>query len=356
VSDPDVDASANLQAEFIAAVCADDVTHASALIDAGAEVNGRLFPAHAHNQRSKNPHVRYTALERAALNGQADMVGMLLLRRTKTDAHRDQRIIGMAAAKGHLKIVAAILGDSPSSDVIQQAGLTLCCTDWRGHLGEPAVPGGLAAALQYLIERGLDLSPVDPEGRTLLTLAAGLCNTELVAVILAAGYPVNDASTPCCGVLQYPASRGDIETAELLILHGATVDQNEGEALFASANRCAELLASPGPAGRIEGIYTRMVEILLAAGADPSKREYAAVRLAATAGMTDAIVVYLNAGVTLGPIGTLGDGDAEGKTLREIALASGKSSVVACIDAFQQVQALARPVTSAANVRASWRL
>jgi len=171
----------------------------------------------------------------------------------------------------------------------------------------------------------------------MLETAALAGQVEIMRLIHDAGFDPRDGVE----ALYLAVTNGHRDAAERLVQRGVDVDVNNGAALIAAVAAVQDARANQSqPDDGRRAYRTLMVESLLALGADPSMRSHEAARIAATLGLTNIVAVFLNAGVNLTPIGRPGDGEGDGKTLREIALGLGRAEVVAVIDALQQAQAL----------------
>lgn len=123
-----------------------------------------------------------------------------------------------------------------------------------------AVSGGHLAVAQYLVDHGADVNDGGSEGRSPLYLAAERGDFDTVRFLVERGADVNARSERGWTPLYAAAGNNSLEIARYLIEHGAEVN------LTSAAGTHSPLLTAA------YHNHVEMVELLLAAGADPRAR------------------------------------------------------------------------------------
>jgi uncharacterized protein len=157
-----------------------------------------------------------------------------------------------ATRAGDAQRVARLLTDRP--DLNEATGDGMTAAHWAAQSGHVAI-------LQFLLDAGANVDPATRIGSyTPLHIASGQANGAIVSLLLQAGADVNASTTNSNATALHLAAQavGGAESVEALLEHGADVNAKEGAAgqtplMFAAAKN------------RVES-----VELLLAAGADPS--------------------------------------------------------------------------------------
>ena len=157
-----------------------------------------------------------------------------------------------ATRAGDAERVARLLTDR--ADLNEATGDGMTAAHWAAQSGHVAI-------LQSLLEAGADVDPATRIGSyTPLHIASDQANGAIVSLLLQAGADVNASTTNSDATALHLAAQavGGAESVEALLEHGADVNAKEGAAgqtplMFAAAKN------------RVES-----VELLLAAGADPS--------------------------------------------------------------------------------------
>ncbi|MDG2271721.1 MAG: ankyrin repeat domain-containing protein [Halioglobus sp.] len=157
-----------------------------------------------------------------------------------------------ATRAGDAERVARLLTDRP--DLNEATGDGMTAAHWAAQSGHVAI-------LQFLLDAGANVDPATRIGSyTPLHIASGQANGAIVSLLLQAGADVNASTTNSNATALHLAAQavGGAKSVEALLEHGADVNAKEGAAgqtplMFAAAKN------------RVES-----VELLLAAGADPS--------------------------------------------------------------------------------------
>jgi ankyrin repeat protein len=157
-----------------------------------------------------------------------------------------------ATRAGDAERVARLLTDRP--DLNEATGDGMTAAHWAAQSGHVAI-------LQFLLDAGADLDPVTRIGSyTPLHIASGQANGAIVSLLLQAGAGVNASTTNSDATALHLAAQavGGAESVKALLEHGGDVNAKERAAgqtplMFAASKN------------RVES-----VELLLAAGADPS--------------------------------------------------------------------------------------
>jgi len=310
------------------------------LMHAAAEGDAALTRQLLHQGAAPNEFfsVLDSPLYQAVGGGHLDVVRLLLQNGAELDAHHLSS--DHAAASGHVDVLDVLL--SAAAEQSQTAAPTAAkSVNVRTRVKQAVQSAGMAACeawgwdelpvnainnvVRRLIARGLDVNQAD-DYHTMLAGAATVGNVALMRLLVESGADANKA-----GDALFAGIRGSqIESVRLLVDLGVNVDEPDGSPLMAAVEAVVEAVADPVCVDRARAVA--IVKLLLERGADTSKR-HAATR-AASAGLTDVVVAFLNAGAPL--ICGL-----DNKTLRDVALGHSRHEVVACIDAFIQSQALA---------------
>ena len=238
------------------------VAQARAILESGVDVN-------AKDQDG------VTALMRAASAGRADMVSLLIARGADVQAKTTGGVtaVMMASLGGYVPalepllaakadpnvkdnqgrtalMAAASSGDRRAVDALLQAGANVHVADAGGSTALTyAAAEGHAGAVDALQRRGAKAG----EGE--MILAAGRCNTAIVASFLAAGMSVNATEPGAASPLFVAAGGNCVDTVDLLIARGASLSA-------ANADGWTPLIKAAA-AG-----HTEVVRRLLAKGAD----------------------------------------------------------------------------------------
>jgi len=122
--------------------------------------------------------------------------------------------LGVAAARGHLAVMAYLLNRGADASTAGLDGLTPLMR---------AAANGHAKAVRMLLKAGADVDTTDPEGRTALAHAALEGELSTVKTLLAAGADVNTTWNGQSLLMRVVAS-GDMLTSEALISAGADVN------------------------------------------------------------------------------------------------------------------------------------
>lgn len=170
-------------------------------------------------------------------------------------------LLARAAARDDAAVVAALLGAGADVDRSGLEGITAL---------HAAAQTGALGAMDVLLTAGADVELSSANGMAAIHHAAGLGRVDAISLLVAAG---SDPDRPSGAITQghgYPrdvspgplaiaARAGHADAVEVLLAAGATVDQ-------ASDSGVTALLAAVHA-----GAPPEVIEVLLAAGADPGR-------------------------------------------------------------------------------------
>ncbi|MCJ1435564.1 hypothetical protein MMC27_004938 [Xylographa pallens] len=285
-----------------AAVLSNNPAIVSALLDAGADPTARIAGAGS---------IVYTACK----SGSEKILQLLISKGANLDIKGESRHCGgcglvsplhKAAVNGHTSIIEILLQNGVSTDVpIDEGSSALQLAVYEGHkdaarllidggaeldargwahgtaLGAAASRGNAQMA-QLLLNAGAAIDVVDGQNRTALEIACRENQFEMAQFLLCAGANVETDS----GALLGASSLENAEFARLLLNHGAKPTCNAlGQACAAGRETTVQLLIDYGVNidgdnhseilplhAAAVGLYTGIVETLIAAGADVNKR------------------------------------------------------------------------------------
>ncbi|MCJ1381612.1 Ankyrin-2 [Xylographa soralifera] len=171
----------------IEAAAATNIPVVDLLLDRGAEVNTISF-------------LKGTALHMAACNGSIDIVLRLLARGADVTATggRYYSVLQAAAAQHDVRVVQEIMKTTEDVNIM------------GGHFGSPlgAVAANCPEAVPLLLERGAELNIQDPQGRSLLHLAASHDHSGSLALFESAGCSLGLRDKQGRNVLHHATSGG----------------------------------------------------------------------------------------------------------------------------------------------------
>lgn len=193
--------------------------------------------------------------------------------------------IHAAAGLGSVTVLESLLARGADIHAPDRSGLTPLMHAFS--IGHPKTAA-------YLIEQGASMTAVDASGRSVLHYAASTFEDRCagsVRSIVRAGAKINAVDTGGSTPLSAAASRGNVESARVLLEHGADVhirtaygDTPAGASARAGSADCLRLLIDFGadisvvmPSGQTllhravqaQGDAAGCVEVLMAHGADP---------------------------------------------------------------------------------------
>jgi len=195
-----------------------------------------------------------TPLHGVAQRGSVNVAELLLEHGAEIDAVDEQGITPIAiAASGKLEMVEFLLAKGakllPERSGAKPAGTPL-------HF---AVLGGNLDTARFLLEKGVDVDALDPDGRSTLRIAIRHGTKEMVELLLASGAKI-DEPDPSLGrtELHMAAASGQLDVAKLLLERGAARDVKDslGKTPFEYAcdhgyAKLASVLANEGKAGKV---------------------------------------------------------------------------------------------------------
>ncbi|MBL8063095.1 MAG: ankyrin repeat domain-containing protein [Anaerolineales bacterium] len=174
------------------------------------------------------------------------------------DRSRGQSALWWAATKGHL----------PLAERLVNMGADVNLPDHFG--GTPAIQAaehGHLPLLQYLASQGADLHAKISDGRNAFHLAVRDGRTAVVEYLLAEGADPNERGSSGYTALMSAAANNDVDMANILIAHGAEVDaRHTGPGIYKALKGWTPLVFA------VNGSHSRMVRLLLQAGANPNLR------------------------------------------------------------------------------------
>jgi ankyrin repeat protein len=275
-----------------------------------------LLLAHGANVNAAHPEAGSTPLQYAVLTGRVEIVKLLLA--SGADIKRryryGQTVVHIAAAHGSVPILRILLdakasitdeddaGNSPLDEAVlhdqvdavrflQANGADLLSThskDGRGLLHEACVKG-FPDMVQFLVAQGVSPSQRDHFGQSPLDLALAYKNTEVVARLLALGPRDVDLLAAGDSAMESATLKGQSELVELLLKAGFNPNR-------VSHNRSTYLHDAALKNQR------KIIEMLLRYGAKLDALNQTggtALHDAALGGSTDAITVLLNRGAQI---------------------------------------------------------
>jgi Raf kinase inhibitor-like YbhB/YbcL family protein len=190
-----------------------------------------------------------TALMRAASAGRGDMVGLLIASGADVHAKTSGGVtaVMMASLGGYVTALEPLLAAKADPNIKDNQGRTALMA---------AASSGDRRAVDALLQAGADVKAADAGGSTALTyaaaegnagavdalqrrgakagegemvLAAGRCNTAIVASFLTAGMSVNATEAGAASPLFVAAGGNCVDTVDLLIARGANVNATNGD-------------------------------------------------------------------------------------------------------------------------------
>ena len=190
-----------LNEDLVSNAEADDLSEVERLLEAGADVD------HIYED--------FTALVHAAINGNNDMLSVLL------QSGADVSIRGKfgntalmrAAQAGHLETTQLLLDASQDLDIIEDISIALIRVAERGHTDVAAL----------LIDQGPDLQMKELEF-TALIRAAENEHSDIVKLLVDAGADLDATENTESTALMYAAFNGDLESVRHLVEAGANVN------------------------------------------------------------------------------------------------------------------------------------
>ncbi|NDH09039.1 MAG: ankyrin repeat domain-containing protein [Gammaproteobacteria bacterium] len=175
-----------------------------------------------------------------------------------------KKLLYLAASKGHLEVVKALLDGGVDPNQAATNGITpLLIAASIGHL----------EVVQALLAGGVDRNQAATNGITPLLIAASIGHLEVVQALLDGGGDPNQAATNGATPLFLAASIGHLEVVKALLAGG--VDRNQ-----AATNGATPLLTAA------QNGHLEVVQALLAGGVDPNQ--------AATDGITPLLTAAQN--------------------------------------------------------------
>ncbi len=202
----------------------------------------------------KSSDETYSALHRAVLRGDLDIVRMLVEAGADlTDRFQNNTILNLAAAKGHTAITEYLLerGADPNEPSSK---------DWTPAHSAAAL--GNTGLLKKLAGAGADLSAIKADGLTPAGHAAGQGHLDTLRWLVDQVGSLSEAAGPRTPLLCAAASEGHLEIVQWLLDAGA--DPNAVDATPS---------ARPALLGALRGPHVEIADLLLDAGADPNIAE-----------------------------------------------------------------------------------
>ena len=252
-----------------------------------------------------------TALRMASLRHHTAIVALLSDPTTMSFAE--------AVQFGKIDRILACLKAGENPNGLNEFGLT--------PLGN-AMKSGSSKVTRLLLDHGANVQGVDKRGYTALHYAALYGNTPLALLLLDRGADINATSpSPTVGMTSTPlicaVQQAQADMADLLLRRGADLKKHEqGTMALELAIRTAGQTPqrpreSPAPLLRDNALLTaqdRIIERLLAAGADPRANHSRSLYLAAEHGQQDLVSLLLQKGADVngrdatGTLGSANDG------------------------------------------------
>ena len=241
-----------------------------AVLDRGADIDAPLY--------SQRP------IELAAQSGRSAHLALLLARGARIDEdQKRESLLFLAARRGHVRCVSMLVGIGRRGVV--STGMRRIDVALLAAAEHPRV-------IELLVGRGADPEALDPNGDSLLHLAAWSSRVPIDLQLRLAGRYLNTPGRLGWMPLHHAAMAGTAQTIATLIRAGADVDARDSEgrtplhlacayprasiieALIAAA-ASLDLQAGDGttPLHAAACVSPEPVRLLLAAGADPKIRE-----------------------------------------------------------------------------------
>lgn len=231
------------EAALVAAIRGGDLRALTQALAAGADPNARL---------GGDP-----ALCAAIMEGHGKLAVALLRAGADANATREigqQSALWWAAGNGDLEVVDALLAKGATVDARDQ---------WGANPLQQAASSGHVEVLRLLLRRGADLHTPYHDGRSVLNFAIRGGQLAGVKALLDAGADLQSKQsvfTP----LAFACFEGTTPMVKLLVQRGADVEQT----IDYQGLQGATPLMLAAQAGKV-----KMIEALLAGGADPSRRD-----------------------------------------------------------------------------------
>lgn len=208
---------------FYSAIAHGDIETVKAMLDAGVDIERQTDDA-------------ITPLVIAIQRRHADIVQLLLERGSDVDSPvRNILPIFHAVQASELapRLIQLLIDHGADVQVITGPA-NMTALHW-------AAVEGMVHAVDFLIDKGLDVDQRCKRGETALVLAAENGHTTVVKLLLAKGADLHARSGNDGTALMWAASCGHVETARYLIEEGSRLEDRDEEDLSRSRN-CSELL------------------------------------------------------------------------------------------------------------------
>ena len=187
---------------LVAAVRDDDLEAVKTLLLSKTDVNAR------------DPSTRYTALERAVMNGNREMIQVLLWNKADVSLRDEQG-----------ETILMMIGEDTTSEVVWDlinAGAKVNLRDNDGDTALIAIaPENNVEALQALLDAGAKVNDANNEGKTALMVAADNGLVHNVRALILAGANVNARDKEGKTALMYAVGENSQAVIRLLKAHGA---------------------------------------------------------------------------------------------------------------------------------------
>ena len=197
---------------LLTAVQYNQVEIVGSLIEKGADIN------------ATGTKYNDTALHLAALNGQSNVVRILLANRP---------VINAMSTVGTPLLYAAMRGRKQAANLLLVAGanpnLQLECEDTAGPPLLGAASAGKIETVDLLILYGARIEDCDDDGYTALMLAAANGKLKFCEKMLQKGASVRTATNDGRTALALAAEQNERDIVELLLKHGADIEQPDND-------------------------------------------------------------------------------------------------------------------------------